>query len=407
MLTIETTFQIPQYIAQGLSSRTYERVGGVIREAKSKQIVAWLREGYKTSESGVSNALLPSPTGIVFNSMNQALSAVNAVTGTLNLAVSTMGFVIILKRLGAIEQQLGQAQELFQKLDYKIDISFYANFRAALDLAINAFTMSNSETRKMSAMQAINRFLEAEQHYAKLADMEIANGSSVADDYLSTLCLAYVTEARCYLELEEVETARRRLQEGTSKLRPLFEKHINTLLTSNPAAYLHPDLKERIGLKRLSRIYQWMDPELDEGDVFEKQREDLFRLAQSPKEWTNSLPQAICIPKATTVVPKKMFDGISKQSKKFIGALPSMAKLKTGSSEKATLTSEAAAYGLLPAAMVLMETMIEDNNRLTMYESEIEMIHQLGMSFQEWQQIAPSIPAQGDGADLIYITVSQ
>jgi len=33
----------------------------------------------------------------------------------------------------------------------------------------------------MSAMQAINRFLEAEHHYTKLTDIEIGNGSQVAD----------------------------------------------------------------------------------------------------------------------------------------------------------------------------------------------------------------------------------
>lgn len=406
MYTIETSLQIPENIAKGLLNRTYERVGGVIREAKSKQIVTWLREGYKTSESGVSNALLPSPTSMMSNSTNLALSSVSAVTGTLNLAVSTMGFIIVLKRLGVIEQQLGMAQELFKKLDYKIDLSFYANFRAALDLAINAFTMSNSESRKMSAMQAINRFLEAEQHYAKLTDTEIDNGSSVAYEYLSTLCLAYVTEARCYLELEEVETARRRLQEGTEKLRPFFKKHINTLLTSNPAVYLHPSLKEQVGLKRLTRIYQWLEPDVDEGDIFEQQRDNIFRLAQNPDAWMDSLPQAIRVSKDKSSAPTNVFDGLAKQSKKLIDALPSMSKSKRGSSVTSTLSSEAEAYSLLPAAMLLMETMIEDNYRFATYETEIDMIHQLGMSFREWQQLAPSVPVQGNGSDLIYITVS-
>ncbi len=406
MYTIETSLQIPENIAKGLLNRTYERVGGVIREAKSKQIVTWLREGYKTSESGLSNVLLPSPSNMMSNSMNLALSSVSAVTSTLNLAVSTMGFIIVLKRLGVIEQQLGRAQELFKKLDYKIDLSFYANFRAALDLAINAFTMSNSDSRKMSAMQAINRFLEAEQHYAKLTDSEIANGSSVAYEYLSTLCLAYVTEARCYLELEEVETARRRLQEGTTKLRPLFEKHINTLLTSNPAVYLHPSLKEQVGLKRLTRVYQWLEPDVDEGDIFEQQRDNIFRLAQNSEAWMDSLPQAVRATKDKSSAPTNVFDGLAKQSKKLIDALPSMSKSKRGSSVTPSLSSEAEGYSLLPAAMQLMETMIEDNNRLATYETEIEIIHQLGMSFREWQQLAPSVPAQGNGSDLIYITVS-
>ncbi|MBE3144124.1 MAG: hypothetical protein IMZ61_09410 [Planctomycetes bacterium] len=320
-----------------------------------------------------------------------------------------MGFIIVLKRLGIIEQQLEHAQEVLRTIDYKIDLSFYANFRAALDLAFNAFTMTNSETRKMSAMQAINRFLEAEHHYTKLTDIEIGNGSQVADEYLSTLCLAYVTEVRCYLELEELGTARRRLQEGAAALRPRFEKHINTLLTSNPAAYLHPSLKEQVGLKRLTKVYQWLKPGLDESDVFEMQRENLFNLAQKPEKWINSLPQAIRISKGGSATQTNVFNGLAKQSKKFIGALPSMSKIsgsKTGSQEAVKQSPEIEIYGRLPATMGLMESMVEDDNRLAMYESEVEMIHRLGMSFQEWRQLTPSSTAQGNGTDLIYISVS-
>jgi len=392
METVKATFQVPEHIAQGISNKIYERVGGVVRKVASKQVVAWLREGVETGEPGLSNIL--------------SLSSVGAVSSTLNLAVSTMGFIIILKRLGVIEQQLEQAQEVLQAIDYKIDLSFYANFRAALDLAINAFTMTNSDTRKMSAMQAINRFLEAEHHYTKLTDIEIGNGSQVSDKYLSTLCLAYVTEARCYLELEEIDTAHRRLQEGAAILRPRFKKHINTLLTSNPAAYLHPSLKEQVGLKRLTKVYQWLEPELDESDVFEMQRENLFKLAQNPEEWTNSLPQAIRISKGGTATPTNVFNDLAKQSKKFIGNLPSMSKMKAGSPEVVTPSPETEAYGRLPAMMELMEKMVEDDNRLAMYESEVGTIHRLGVGFQEWRQLAPLSTAQGNGTDLIYITVS-
>lgn len=406
MDTINVTFQIPKHIAQGIKNKIYERKGGVIREVKSKQVVAWLRDAYGAGEPGISSILSPSPVSAISNTLNLALSSVSAATGILNLAVSTMGFILVLKRLGFIEQQLEQSQEILQAIDYKIDLSFYANFRAALDLAINAFTMNNSETRKMSAMQAINRFLEAEHHYTKLTDIEIGNGSPVADEYLSTLCLAYVTEARCYLELEEIDTARRRLHEGAAILRPRFEKHVKTLLTSNPAAYLHPNLKEQVGLRRLTRVYQWIEPELDESDVFEKERENLFKLAQNPEAWTNSLPQAIRISKGGTATPTNVFGGLAKQSKKFIGALPSISKVKAGFSEVAMSSPETETYSRLPAMMELIETMIEDDSRLAMYESEVEMIHRLGMSFQEWQQLAPSPTAQGNGAELMYITVS-
>jgi hypothetical protein len=395
MKPVTATFNVPNHIVHGISNGTYERVGGVVREIGSKQIVAWLREIHEKSDPVLSNIM--------------GLTSVSAVSSTLNLAVSTMGFMIVLKRLGIIEQQLEQAQEVLRAIDYKVDLSFYANFRAALDLAFNAFTMTNSETRKMSAMQAINRFLEAEHHYTKLTDIEIGNGSPVADEYLSTLCLAYVTEVRCYLELEELDTARRRLQEGATVLRPRFEKHVNTLLTSNPAAYLHPSLKEKVGLKRLTKVYQWLKPGLDESDVFEMHRENLFNLAQKPEVWINSLPQGIRISKGGSATQTNVFNGLAKQSKKLIGVLPSMSKIsgaKTGSQEAVTQSPEKEIFGRLPAAMELMETMVEDDNRLAMYESEVEMIHRLGMSFQEWQQLVPPSTAQGNGTNLICITVS-
>ena len=403
-MNIDVTLDLPKDIAQGLLTGKYERVGGVVREMKSKQIVTWLRDGYKTSNQVLSTILPPSTLNATAST---ALSLANPVISVLNLAVSTMGFLLIKKRLGVIEQQLEQAQGVLQTIDYKIDLSFYANFRAALDLACNAFTMTSSETRKMSAMQAINRFLEAQHHYTTLADIEIGNGSLVADEYLSTLCLAYVTEVRCYLELEELDTARRRMQEGVAALRPRFEKHVNTLLTSNPAAYLHPSLKEQVGLKHLTKVYQWLEPGLDESDVFEMQREKLFNLAQKPEEWINSLPQAICIPKDAT--HSKAFNKLAKYSKKFVRALPAMptiSGLKTGSQEAEGQSLESEIYGLLPAAMGLIESMVEDDNRFAMYESELEIIHQLGMSFQEWRQLAPPSTAQGNGSDLIYITVS-
>lgn len=389
MATVNATFYIPKSIEQGLSNGTYERIGGVIRDANSKKVVTWLREGSQ-----------------VVKVLESVIPNVGAVSSILNLAITTIGFAVVLKRLGGIEQQLQLAQETLQTIGYKIDLSFYGNFRSALDLAINSFTMGNSENRKMSALQAINRFLEAEHHYTRLADMEIGNGSLVADEYLSTLCLAYVTEVRCYLELEEIGTARRRLQEGLGVLRPRFEKHVKNLLTSNPAAYLHPSIKEQVGLKRLTKVYQWFEPGINEVAVFEMQRENLFKIAHNPDEWANSLPQAIRIPKASTTALTNVFNDLAKQSKKLMEVLPSKSKTNAGSSEATTRSLEADLFGSLPAVMNLVETMVEDDNRLTMYESELEAIHQSGLSFQEWRQLEPSSVAQENEAELIYITIS-
>jgi uncharacterized protein Yka (UPF0111/DUF47 family) len=132
----------------------------------------------------------------------------------------------------------------------------------------------------------------------------------------------------------------------------------------------------------------------------------LFKLAQDPSEWTNSLPQAIRIPKSDNSHLIDVFDDIAKKSKRFMKTLPSRSKKDAGSPEPITLSSELEAYGRLPATMDLIETLVENDNRLTMYEAEVDVINRSGMSFQEWQQLTPLPSPQENGGDLMYITIS-
>jgi tetratricopeptide (TPR) repeat protein len=261
----------------------------------------------------------------------------------------------------------------------KIDLGYYANFRAALDLAVNAFTMSKLDNRRSSALQAINRFLEAEHIYTDYTDTEIELKSQIADEYLLTLSLAYLAEARCYLELEEHETALRRFQEGSTVLRSRIQKYVELLLTSNPAAYLQPEFKGQIDLRRLTRIYQWIDPTLDENAVFEMQRENLVKIAKDPNQWIDSLPAAIL----TRVEVQGGWFGPNQEDVK------------------------QEAYKRLPQALEVVESMVETNRRFEAYQLEIQAITQLGISFHEWLKLTPSTQEKPDQANLIFIILDK
>lgn len=50
-LTMPVEFDVPQHIEQGLVNGQLERVGGVIRDTESKQIIAWLREAQSLTEN--------------------------------------------------------------------------------------------------------------------------------------------------------------------------------------------------------------------------------------------------------------------------------------------------------------------------------------------------------------------
>lgn len=418
-LPIQVTFALTSWVAKGLQDGTFERVGGVIRDVTTKKIVTWLRDTNSVAPpdptflppvipaldpiTGLLNLIASGANATIsakgFSDVNQRLDGienqivsigqslqftqgilqVSTAASILNLGVSVMGFAVIAQRLKELEQRLQKAEELLNKVNRKIDLSFYANFRAALDLAMNAFTMTKVENRRDSALQAINRFLEAEHIYTGFTDTEIEKQSQIADEYLLTLSLAYLAEARCYLELEEHNTAIRRFQEGKKVLQSRIHKYINILLTSNPAVYLHPEFQGQIDLKRLAKIYQWINSDLDENGVFENQRKNLFKIAKDHTQWIDSLPPAI-------------LDRIEIQGGWFG---PNHDELKQ------------AAFQRLPQVFEVMESMIETNNRFESYQTEIQAISKLEISFHEWLQLKPSTEQKPEGAELMFIIPSQ
>lgn len=422
LTAIQVTFTLAPWIAKGLQDGTLQRVGGIIVDVGSKRIVAWLREFISDPSqvpatnafSAVLGNLIPGANliGTVVNAavtgkgladvnkrlggiaqqigniqqglqQTQGILQVASAVSVLNLGVSVMGFAVIAHRIKELEKSLQQAQEILNKVNRKIDLGFYANFRAGIDLAVNAFTMTQPETRKSMAIQAINRFLEAEHIYTDYTDAELEQKSQIVDEYLLTLSLAYLAEARCYLELEEIDTARRRLQEGSTVLRSRIQRYVDILLTSNPAAYLHPEFKDKIDLTRLTRIYQWIDPTLNENAVFQMQRENLVNFVQDSGQWLKSLPPAI----------------LDRSEIKF-GLFGRNPTPLTGRFEKE-------AFKRLPQTLELMESVIETNQRFEVYQAEIQAISKLGMNFQKWQQLVPAKEVKPDSAALMYIIPSQ
>jgi hypothetical protein len=366
MIMITPTFEVPAVINQGLTDGIYERVGGVIREvAGKKPIVTWLRDVPNTSVHNLTS-----------------LADIASSASILNLGISVMGFAAVLHKLKDLEEQLQKIQKTLEKIDRKIDLGFYANFRAALDLATNAFSMNQLENRKNMAIQAINRFLEAEHIYLDYTDKEIEQRSKLVHEYLLTLSLAYIAEARCHLELEESDMAVQRLEAGFRVISERLRKYLDILLTSNPAAYLHPKFKNEIGLSKLTKVYQWIDPSLDAAAVFEMQRDNIFRLkkdqgSESGYQWVNKLPQAI--------VSESEVQG---------SAWGNREEMKTE------------AMNRLPQVFATMESMIETIQRFEAYQSEVKAISKLGITFREWTLLAPVDKQQSENKNLIYLIPS-
>lgn len=371
---VTATFVLGDLIAKKLADGTLQRVGGVIIDEAKKLVVAWVREREENT-SQIAN---------IQHDLQQAQGSLQiySAASVLNLGVSGMGFGVINLRLNQLEQSLKQSEELVKKIDKidrKIDLGFYAKFRTAINLAVNAFTMSKAENRRDSALSAIQLFLEAEHIYTDYTDKEIEYGSQIIDEYLLTLTLAYLAEARCYLELGEYDTALKRFQEGEKNIRSRSQKYIEILLTSNPAIYLQPQFKGEIDLHRLTKVYQWIEPSLDENTVFENVRENLFKLAQEPNKWLESLPPAIL----------------------------SRVEVKGGRFGTNKKDFKQEADKRLPQVLEVMESMVETNRRFESYQTEIQAISQLGISFHDWLKLTPVNEDKPEGAELMFIVPNE
>ncbi len=363
MASLDVTFEVPARIAKGLANQTLIRNGGVIQD-QAGHVVMWLKEATPAGHE-------------IAGAIQGSIPFITAGSSILTLGVSVLGFALIYKKVKALESQLQEVQEVLDKIDEKIDLSFYANFRAALDLAQNAFSMEEEANRRSSALQAVNRFLEAEHVYTELTDKELASRSQIGDEYLLTLCLAYLAETRCYLELGEYNTALRRFQEGKEKIRERIEKYIDVLLTDNPSMYLHPKLKGSIDLARLTRIYHWKDAGYDENDVFELVRDEILDLRSGFDQWAEALPPSIMAQDDI----KRFFFSISEKGRQSI-------------------------FDRLPLVVDEMESMIETNQRFASYEHEIKLLSRTKVPFSRWETMRPS-QALPEDASIICITPPQ
>ncbi|MEH2355330.1 hypothetical protein [Nostoc sp.] len=346
METVTATFSIPDWINEGLKTKAYERVGGVIRDFRSKQIVAMLRETvpYLTQASTI-------------------LSQFGSAASILNLGVSVIGFVVVIKRLGDIEQRLKIVQEDVNKLNLKFDLSVYANFRAALDLARDAFTMTKPENRVNMANLAINRFLEAQHTYTGYFDIALEQDIQVADEYLSSIFLTYIARVNCYLELNEISTAYLCLQEGTEFLSKCVNKYFD-------------------------KVFSYLDDE--EQEKFYKN----YPLLLSASYITvNGVITGIC-----------GYLGYSRVSVQGVAG-----RMHGNLLEEVLLwvTSKKEEETVLYNPLEKLEAIIETNRRFESYQTQLQAISQLGISFHDWLKLTPSTEIKPDGAELMYIIPSK
>ena len=291
MPQLEVMLEVPQQIAKGLASGQLERVGGVVRDSSSKQVVAWLREGGRIMENsdlagGTLKALFNASTGgipqtatgiltsaatakshfLIMQELQGLTNLVNVVggIGVLNLVATIVSTALILRKLSELELAI---EELVEHVSNEFSQDRKVKMETAIHAAQEALEMVHKENKRDQANAALWKLFEARQHI--WLEIESAKGGSdgaSADEIMQNNILQAMQldmlRCRCFMEINELPLAKRyldgKLNDYGETTRHLVHRHLG----SNRALYFHKDIPES-DLRRYLAIEFWLRPDED------------------------------------------------------------------------------------------------------------------------------------------------
>jgi hypothetical protein len=205
------------------------------------------------------------------------LTQFNIALGLANLGLSAIGFAVVISKLNQIDSRIQNLQasisEIKNKIDReiknKIDSSIFAKTKSAIEVAEIALKMSSSSGRRRLVSEVIQPLLEAEHYYQAAWDSDWNEGNCILSrEYILILSLVYVTETKCYLELEEHEMALKRLAEAEEILKPRIRKYVK-LLFEDPSGYLHSAC-QGVRLSSILEILKYVTAESNVDKLFDE-----------------------------------------------------------------------------------------------------------------------------------------
>ncbi len=401
MPDIQVMLEVAPHIAMGLASGRLERVGGVIRESGSKQVVAWLREGRRLSKNSDPATALPrflfqsllqganlAEAGNVTQQANAlknlagSLGALNNVFGVANLAATARSHHLITLRLQAIQNMLAFSTRLsmlhftlsgfgllmmierFAEIDALLKKTFQQVAKAIADnqKAINKIelkaalecarvVMEAKEGAFKESMAASLDFLLINAREHLLSDFQSARCDKsskqeieIAQQRLTQAMHLDETRVRSFLEVGQNDLARSVMKDRLEQYRKFTRNYVGILLgkPDQRAVYFNKNVIDT-DLRRYLLIEQWLR---DEEDILW----DIL-LEQRKQFWDASVENIL--------QPDR---GIN---------LPMQAPPKEPTQHLDVLAGA--------------ETAIENFQRFEGFALEFEAIERLGISYSEWE----------------------
>ena len=293
-MDLNVVFDVPSKIAQGLSDGSLERVGGVVRDSSSKQIVTWLQDGGSEVSKVLSNPPLAGGSN--------ALATANPMIATANLGVSVAGFALVLNQLNRISDQIRSIEKKVDRISEKLDDQIIANLKAGINACQDAVELQDSALRTQMAGQALTTLHAARQYFNQQVVRSINKLEATTSEYVALAFVALSSEVQTYLQLNEGGKAVRTLKQGLKELRPSLTQLMNAVLDCT-CHFLRPEFTGQIdldlmlwlhnGFRRMKCDSSDIAEEISASQLFELMRPNLTKTWKSKESWHGEIPQAV------------------------------------------------------------------------------------------------------------------
>ena len=290
-MNLNVVFDVPARVAQGLMNGSLERVGGVVRDSSTKEVVMWLRDG----GSEVSKALAQPPLAGI-----QALATASSLLSAANLGVSVAGFALVLQQLNRISDQIKSVEVKVDRANQKLDDGWLAKLKAGINACQNSVELQNPTLRIQMAGDAINMLHEARHYFNQQAIRSSSKAEAASADYVGLAFVALAAEVQAHLQLDEGDKAARTLRQGLEDLRPGLTQLMNAVLECS-CHFMRPEFAGEVdldlllwlhnGFRRMQRDPGEPTMQLTASELFDRQRKKIGKVFQSTEDWHGEIPQ--------------------------------------------------------------------------------------------------------------------
>ena len=293
-MNLNVLFDVPALVAQGLINGSLERVGGVVRDASTKQVVMWLQEG----GSGISRSIgTPQLAGGA-----RAAAAANPLLSAANLGVSVVGFALVLQNLNRISDQIRVLEAKIDRISHKLDDAALAKLKAGINAGQNAVDTEDPSHRSQRLDAAVNMLHEARQYFNQQAIRSAGMAEATSADYVAMAFLGLAAEVQALLQLDDTEKAARTLRQGLDELRPGLTQLMNKVLDCT-CHYLKPEFLGEVdldlmtwlwnGFRRIRKQPGEAVEEITPSELFNLHRRNITSVFKSHEDWHGQIPQVI------------------------------------------------------------------------------------------------------------------